>query len=163
MNKRWRVIRVAAAAAVAALPASGCGAHPVPTASRAATPTISARLSAGPFRIKVIRCGRYTKAELNRFGILPGGWRGGVIYKLTNVSGNLTACPDSNVNFLVGNQVAGQGGAGTVTLVRPGQSGEDARPAIDSSGDFVRFTSCDPLDYTLVGQHGAIAGGPFAP
>jgi hypothetical protein len=83
----------------------------------------------------------------------------GLIFKYTNVSANLTAAPVLRVNFVKGSVVTGDNVNGDIPDIAPGQSAYGDVGAVGDSGQRLKFSSCDPVSYTLDNE----TGGTYAP
>jgi len=145
--------------ALAGVLATACGrASHSTTSTRTAAPSpspgVSSPAMSPPFRIKAVKCGRFTTAERNRFSTTA---RAGLIFRYRNVSNSYTGSPSLTVNFRRGNTVLGSnvnGGADTPDI-GPGQNALAEVDAVNGSGA-IHFTSCDLISYVLFS-----GGGPF--
>ena len=117
----WLIGRLAAGTVLAAL-AAGCGsstpaAHAPSAAPAASVPASSAAAATGPFKIKVLYCGPFSKAQQNEYEDYSG-----LIFKYTNVSDSVVGSPVLSVNFTKGSTVTGSNVNGSEPNISPGQS-----------------------------------------
>jgi hypothetical protein len=155
-SRRDRLRTTVSAAGVLAL--AGCGgaaASHATTSPAVAKPASSApapapaatQAPAGPFKITVIYCGKYSAAQQAQFG----GDTSGLIYKYTNVSSSVTGAPDLTVNFTVGATVVGSSdfADGSAPLIAPGQNATAEVEDLTAAGEKPSFTGCQLGTYLV--------------
>lgn len=152
----------AAAMAAAVVLAAGCSSA-APPAHRAAPSTHSAPSSAaaqppsGPFQIKALYCGKFSKAQQAQYADFSG-----LIFRYTNVSNSVIGAPNLTVNFTRGSTVAGSNVNGASTLISPGQSATADVGAVGGLGQVLKFTGCQMMTYGVVTASGGQPGN-FTP
>lgn len=112
-------------------------------------------LPPGPFKITPVKCGRYTAAEKTKLGTNANG---GLIFTYTNQGNTLTDSVDLSVNFLNGNNVAGNNVSGATTQIGPGQTATASVDAVGGSGTDLTFSTCEIMQYML--PEGGATFGP---
>jgi hypothetical protein len=172
----WRG-KLGAMAALTGLAAAGCGSgssqpsassssHIVGNPAPSGSPAVPAvKGPTGPFRIKVLTCGKYSRAQRAHFGYTGIGYSSayGLIFRYTNVSESVTGYPDLTVNFTRGSTVVGSNQNASEPSVRPGQSATADVPALRSDGSsWLKFIGCDPTSYAVDGPSG-IQSGVYLP
>ena len=166
-----RKTQVMAAAGLSALALAACGGPRVvngvngnaagPIVPAPATSFTPAALPQGPFRIRILHCGKFSAAQQ-----AVGGWQSGLIFTYTNVTqAEGPAAPNLTINYTVnhGRTVVGYNVNAYVPLVSYGQTatGQVGGPATDNGTSQVdlAFTGCDPVSYTVSPE----GDGPYAP
>lgn len=158
----------AQAASPPATPAANPAVSPAPPAQAASTPKTTGNITVeapagtppGPFKIKPLHCGRFSKAQRARFGTTA---KGGLVYRFANVSAGMAGSPSLTVNFTTGSDVAGSNVTGSDTSVGPGQSAEGEVDALNGSGGNLHFTGCDLTEYAVQSDSQGDLAGSYAP
>jgi hypothetical protein len=153
----WLIGRLAAGTVLAAL-AAGCGsstpaAHAPSAAPAASVPASSAGAATGPFKIKVLYCGPFSKAQQNQNEDYSG-----LIFKYTNVSNSVVGSPVLSVNFTKGSTVTGSNVNGSEPNISPGQSATADVGAVGDGGQTLKFTGCQPVSCGVQTPAGDLPG-----
>lgn len=153
----------ALAVAAALLAIAGCGSgggrHSAASSpSTAAQPSSPAKATQaqgppGPFKITPVFCGKYSKAQVNRYSDVSG-----YVFRYTNISNSVVGSPTLTVNFTVGSTVTGSNVNGSIPNIGPGQN---ATGAVGNGGNVLRFTRCEPLSYQVSTADGDQLPGTF--
>lgn len=106
----------------------------------------------GPEKLTFTSCGKLTPAQQSQFGTDAAG---GLTYKFTNQAA-FAADPQVAVNFLQGTTVVASNVTGPGTPVGTGQSASGEVDAVGASGQPVKFTSCEVMDYLLLSAAGSV-------
>lgn len=134
-------------------------AAPAKTSVKGVTLSPDTGMAPGPFSITPVSCGKYTPAQQNQFSTNATG---GLVFKYTNESQDLTGSPNLEVNFTNGSEVAGNNVSGGTTDIGPGQSAEASVDAVGGSSS-LKFTGCELMTYGVDASNGGAQPGNFAP
>jgi hypothetical protein len=113
----------------------------------------------GPFKIEGLYCGQFTAARRAQFGTEAAG---GLIFRYTNVSNDVTGEPSLNVNFVSGQDVTGSNTTGSMPQISPGQNATGEVDALNGGGQDVTFSSCEITGYNIITSQGGQVGS-YAP